>query len=165
MSDNDKFCHSCGFAVNSLIAAVDVMPKPVHSYPMPTPYAKKWNWGGFLFPQLWTLGNMGWRGFLIVAFMFFLSVFDSAFMYANTGYSFFISAIILTWSILCGIFGNRWAWRFGSQRDDIKNFERKQRIWWIVGLVFLLLTILIVILLSVFYAVIIMNYFPIFNSW
>ena len=138
-SDNDKFCRSCGISLEVVTVAV-ANPVEIHPEEMPMPYAKKWNWGAFLWAHIWSLGNMGlWRGIFI-----FLCIISTGLLFVAL---FGVAASLITIpfdliiGIIFGINGNRWAWKYGPQRDSIVDFERKQRVWMIVALVIFIINI------------------------
>lgn len=98
----------------------------------------KWNWGAFAMPVLWGLLNgIGWPFFVGIASIVF-------------GYYFAIKLnpdAIVSWGrtlstiafIIIGLYlgnaGNRIAWRRKEEHTTIEDFEKKQNIWNIVGIV------------------------------
>jgi len=76
-----------------------------------------WNWGAFLMNWIWAIAHRAWLGFVLA---FFLGI---------------IGAIV------CGIVGNEWAWK-NRRWQGIQQFKDTQRVWAIVGLVFLVLGLL-----------------------
>jgi len=71
-----------------------------------------WNWGAFLLPWLWGIGNSVWIALL-----------------ALIPYAGIIMAIVL------GVKGNEWAWR-NKRWDSIEHFKRTQSTWtkWGIGI-------------------------------
>jgi len=99
---------------------------------------KHWNWGAFLIPWIWAMGNKVWIGLfaLIPAVglvtMAILSV-RSAFPLAD-GLAVFFAITGLLFSVFLGIKGDAWAWRSKAWRS-VGSFRKAQRIWACVGLV------------------------------
>jgi len=84
---------------------------------------KKWNWGAFLLPWIWGIGNNVW-----IALLCFIP-------YVN-----FIMIFVL------GAKGSEWAWQ-KKRWDSIEHFKDVQKKWAIAGLVLFIFVILMVIFL------------------
>lgn len=94
---------------------------------------KGWSWGAFLLGGFWAIGNRTWIGLL--CFVPFIG---------------FIFAIIL------GIKGREWAWK-NKKWQDLDHFNRVQREWSRLGILWLFF---IIIWLSIlFYKVILKEYY------
>lgn len=80
-------------------------------HPLPDGVAG-WSWGAFCFNWIWALFNRTWIGLL--AFLPYIG---------------FIMIFVL------GFKGREWAWR-NKRWDSIEHFQKVQRRWSIIGLVF-----------------------------
>lgn len=80
---------------------------------------EKWNWGGFLAPILWGVGNKVW-----VAFATWVPFFG-----------FFVHFVI-------GVYGNKWAWQ-NCRWKNVEQFHQTQKKWAIFGLLFLFFQIIL----------------------
>ncbi len=77
------------------------------------------NWGGFLLPWTWGIGNSTWIALLAL-----------------------IPGVDLIMRFVLLFEGNEWAWR-NRRWESVEHFRRVQRIWMIVGLVLLIVGILL----------------------
>lgn len=109
----------------------------------------KWNWGAFSMPILWGLINgIGWPFFVgigsVVLGYLFANKFnpDAAASWVRT--LAIISYLII--GLILGNAGNRIAWRRKEEHTTIENFEKKQKIWNIVGMVLSCLSAIILII-------------------
>ena len=72
---------------------------------------KRWNWGAFLMPGIWSIGNREWIGLIG-----------------------FIPIVQTVMAIVLGIKGSEWAWQH-RRFESIKQFKKVQTIWAIWGAV------------------------------
>ena len=100
---------------------------------------RRWNWGAFLIPWIWAIGNNVWIGLLALA--------AAAGLITETVLSWngivlpcegvLAVLFLLTWLVLAivlGIKGNAWAWQSRKWRS-VESFRRAQRVWAYVGVV------------------------------
>lgn len=76
---------------------------------------KKWNWGAFLIPWLWGIGNKSYK-----ALYCFIPLFN------------------IYWAFICGIKGNEWAWT-NNKWESIEQFHNTQKKWTIIILLLALI--------------------------
>ncbi len=114
---------------------------------------RKFNWGAFLMTWIWAIGNKAWTMWaaLIGAGIIVLIITGIAYIPKLPQV---ISVVLLIFSrilsfivnILCGIFGNRIAWK-SKQWDNLEHFRKVQKIWVIVWLILTIISIGIIALL------------------
>lgn len=92
-----------------------------------------WNWGAFCFSVVWGLGNkVYWPLLCLVPFF------------------------NIIWVFVCGINGNRWLWQT-NQYQDVATFKAVQETWnragfimFILSAVMLVLSVIFVLIISIF---------------
>ena len=103
------------------------------------PAGKGWNWGAFLIPWIWAIGNRVWVGLLalipaaglVATFLFSLR--GTALPWEGGLAILFILAWLVL-AVLLGVKGSAWAWQSRAWSSEA-SFKRAQRIWAYVGLV------------------------------
>lgn len=91
-----------------------------------------WNWGAFCFSWIWGLGNSCYIPLLIWLSLFY-------------------RPLILFMMIICGMFGNVWAWKNGkSKYRDAEEFNRVQDSWNRAGKTVAVLSLIVVALMLIF---------------
>ena len=91
-----------------------------------------WNWGAFCFSWIWGLGNSCYIPLLIWLSLFY-------------------RPLILFMMIICGMFGNVWAWKNGkSNYRDAEEFNRVQDSWNRAGKTVAVLSLIVVALMLIF---------------
>ena len=73
-----------------------------------------WNWGAFLLSWIWALAHRAWLGFALSLLLF----------------------LGMVGPIYLGVMGNQLAWR-NRRWESVQQFKDTQRVWFIWGLVFL----------------------------
>ena len=100
---------------------------------------KRWNWGAFLIPWIWAIGNKVWIGLLALVAAAGLMT-ENVLSWNDIVLpceGVLAVLFLLTWLVLAivlGIKGNAWAWQSRKWRS-VESFRRAQRIWAYVGLV------------------------------
>lgn len=82
---------------------------------------RKFNWGAFLIPWIWGIGNKTYIGLLYLALYLLILIPIFGFL------------VLLAFSIWMGIKGNEFAWK-NCNWDSLEQFEDKQRQWTAWGL-------------------------------
>lgn len=91
-----------------------------------------WNWGAFCFSWIWGLGNSCYMPLLIWLSLFY-------------------RPLILFMMIICGMFGNVWAWKNGkSKYRDAEEFNRVQDSWNRAGKTVAVLSLIAITLMLIF---------------
>ena len=103
--------------------------QPYINDPSLHPDLNKWNWGAFAFGWLWGVGNQCYLSLLQLIPIPFLS---------------------LVMSILLGIFGNRWAYNSGENKD-LASFMATQKTWNRAGVVSVIISVAAVVLFIIFF--------------
>jgi serine/threonine protein kinase len=108
---------------------------------VPIPHEiRGWNWGAFLVPSLWCIGNQVWIGLLCwLPSLFWGTFFALRFFFPDINYLFFSSAYGIlsflfsaTFAIAFGLKGNQWAWQCRDWRS-VRQFRKYQKTWSIAG--------------------------------
>lgn len=154
-----RYCPSCGKAYPNVNISPDNRNENSYSNEvMPERPLKllKFNWGAFCFSWLWAVFNgMPW---MILWGM--LWIFGGIMVSVIGGPSLILKWFILvrvicvhTLSVIFGIFGNRWAWKYKKWKS-VQHFEFVQKNWKQAGFIivigpFLLGIILLIVLLVI----------------
>ncbi|MBT9132902.1 MAG: hypothetical protein DDT32_01316 [Syntrophomonadaceae bacterium] len=80
-----------------------------------------WNWGAFLLPPIWGLGNRTYIALLAL-----------------------VPLLNWVWPFVMGAKGNEWAWQ-NKKWDSIDHFTRIQERWTIAGLIIVLTCIIFIV--------------------
>ena len=114
----------------------------------------KFNWGAFCFSWLWAVFNgMPWMILCILFGAIMVSLEDTVHSDNRIWFIFVRVICVLTLSVIFGIFGNRWAWKYKKWKS-VQHFEFVQKNWKQAGFIivigpFLLGIILLIVLLVI----------------
>ncbi len=92
---------------------------------------KGWNWGAFMFNIIWGIGNKSYLPLLCL-----------------------IPLFNIVWIFVCGFKGNEWAWQKGEY-TDVATFKAVQKTWNRAGLVWFVISIVLVVLYILVFAALI----------
>ncbi len=93
------------------------------------PEAGGWNWGAFLFTWIWGLFNGA-----------YVTLWGLLLMFVPGGH--------IAWAIVCGVNGNRWAWR-GRPWTSVEQFRATQHKWAVAALIVFLVAVLVPIVVLI----------------
>jgi hypothetical protein len=93
------------------------------------PAATGWNWGAFLFTWIWGVFN----GATVTLWGLLLM---------------FVPGGNIAWAIVCGINGNRWAWR-GRPWTGVEQFRATQHKWAIAALIVFVAAVIVPIVIFI----------------
>ncbi|GBU11149.1 hypothetical protein AwErysi_07650 [Erysipelotrichaceae bacterium] len=83
---------------------------------------KGWNWGAFISPVMWGIGNKSYLPLLVL-----------------------VPFLNIVWIFVCGAKANEWAWK-SNNYTDVKTFKAVQATWNRAGLVMFILSMILLIL-------------------